>query len=135
MAPVAPRFDCHGKRAKLMDDGLPYAHRNSSLGSTYRLSGLFSLGDRVIEANDLICSYHLFILLFPYRSPILRRGLAVFVRLVPIAILVWAIAGVAFGLIVDLPVFFRVCVLSAVAALPLVLLILWLDFASQKRRA
>jgi hypothetical protein len=58
----------------------------------------------------------------------------VFVRLVPIAILVWAIAGVAFGLIVDLPVFFRVCVLTAVAALPLVLLILWLA-ASQKSRA
>jgi hypothetical protein len=59
----------------------------------------------------------------------------VFAYLVPIAILVWAIAGVAFGLIVDLPVFFRVCALTAAAALPLVLLILWLDFASQRRRA
>ncbi len=58
-----------------------------------------------------------------------------FAYLVPIAILVWAIAGVAFGLIVDLPVFFRVCALIAAAALPLVLLILWLDFASQRRRA
>ena len=55
-----------------------------------------------------------------------------FARLVPIAILVWAIAGVAFGLIADLPVFFRVCVLIAVAALPLVLLSLWLEFASQR---
>ena len=55
-------------------------------------------------------------------SLVLSVGLAVFVRLVPIAILLWAIAGVAFGLIVDLPVFFRVCVLTAVAALPLVLL-------------
>jgi hypothetical protein len=59
----------------------------------------------------------------------------VFVRLVPIAILVWAIAGVAFGLIVDLPVFFRVCALIAVAALPLALLILWLASVPQKRRA
>ena len=42
-----------------------------------------------------------------------------FARLVPIAILVWAIASVAFGLIADLPVFFRVCVLIAVVALPL----------------
>jgi hypothetical protein len=53
-------------------------------------------------------------------------------RLLPIAILVWAIAGVAFGLIVDLPVFFRVCVLTAVAALPLVLLCLWLEVDSQR---
>ena len=59
-------------------------------------------------------------------------GFALFVRLVPIAILVWAIAGVAFGLIVDLPVFFRVCALIAVAALPLVLLMLWLEFASRR---
>ena len=58
-----------------------------------------------------------------------------FGRLVPIAILTWAIAGVAFGLIVDLPVFFRVCALIAAAALPLVLLILWLESASQARRA
>ena len=58
-----------------------------------------------------------------------------FVRLVPIAILTWAIAGVAFGLIVDLPVFFRVCVLIAAVALPLVLLILRPDPAPQKRRA
>jgi len=50
---------------------------------------------------------------------------------VPIAILAWAIAGVAFGLIADLPVFFRVFVLIAVAALPLVLPSLWLEFASQ----
>jgi hypothetical protein len=50
--------------------------------------------------------------------------------LVPIAIL--AIAGVTFGLIANLPVFFRVCVLIAVAALPLVLLNLWLEFASQR---
>jgi len=57
-----------------------------------------------------------------------------FVRLVPIAILVWAIAGVAFGLIADLPVFFRICALIAIAALPLVLLILWKGSASQKRR-
>ena len=41
------------------------------------------------------------------------------VRLVPLAMLAWAIAGAAFGLIVDLPVFFRVCALIAVAALPL----------------
>jgi hypothetical protein len=59
----------------------------------------------------------------------------VFVRLVPIAILAWAIAGVAFGLIVDLPVFSSVSALIAAAALPLVLIILWLDFASQRRRA
>jgi hypothetical protein len=36
------------------------------------------------------------------------------------------------GLIVDLPVFFRVCALIAVAALPLVLLMLWLEFASRR---
>jgi membrane protein implicated in regulation of membrane protease activity len=54
------------------------------------------------------------------------------VRLVPLAILAWAIAGAAFGLIVDLPVFFRVCALIAVAALPLVLLMLWLEFASRR---
>ncbi len=45
------------------------------------------------------------------------------------------IAGVAFGLIADLPVFFRICALIAIAALPLVLLILWKGSASQKRRA
>jgi hypothetical protein len=60
------------------------------------------------------------------------RGLAMFLRLVPLAILAWAIAGVAFGLIADLPVFFRVCVLIAVAAIPLVLLGLWLAFASRR---
>jgi hypothetical protein len=43
----------------------------------------------------------------------------VFAHLVPIAILTWAIPGVAVGLIVDLPVFFRVSVLIAAAALPL----------------
>ena len=55
-----------------------------------------------------------------------------FARLVPIAILVLAIAGVAFGLIADLPVLFRVCALTAIAALPLLLLILWLELASQR---
>jgi len=55
-----------------------------------------------------------------------------FARLAPIAILVWAIASVAFGLIADLPVFFRACVLIAVAALPLVLLSLWVEFALQR---
>ena len=58
-----------------------------------------------------------------------------FARLVPIAILTWAIAGVAFGLIVDLPVFFRVCMLIAVAALPIVLFILWPELASKRGRA
>ena len=62
----------------------------------------------------------------------LSMGGAMLVRLVPLAILAWAIAGAAFGLIVDLPVFFRVCALIAVAALPLVLLMLWLEFASRR---
>jgi hypothetical protein len=97
---------------------------------TAQRSGL--VGRRLLF--DLICSHHLFVVLFPCGVASFAYGDLLFVRLVPIAILVWAIAGVAFGLIVDLPVFFRVCVLIAVAALPRVLLIRW-HAASQKRRA
>ena len=55
-------------------------------------------------------------------------------RLVPVAILAWVSVGGAVGLVVDLPVLFRVCALIAIAALPLLLLILWLEFASQREK-
>ena len=58
-----------------------------------------------------------------------------FALLLPLTVLAWAITGVAFGLIADLPVLCRVCELIAVAALPFVLLMLWLVFASRRRRA
>lgn len=48
-------------------------------------------------------------------------GLTMLVRLVPVAILAWVVVGGAVGLIVDLPVLFRVCALVAIAALPLLL--------------
>ena len=56
------------------------------------------------------------------------------VRLVPIAILGCAGVGGAVGLIADLRVLLDVCQLIAAAAVPLVALILWPEFAFASQR-
>jgi hypothetical protein len=61
-------------------------------------------------------------------------GLAMLVRLVPVAILGGAGVGGAVGLIADLRVLLDVCQSIAAAAVPLVQVILWPEFAFASQR-
>ena len=56
------------------------------------------------------------------------------VRLVPVAILACAGVGGAVGLIVELPVLLDVCQLIAAAAVPLLVLIMWPEYARFAKR-
>jgi hypothetical protein len=73
-------------------------------------------------------------MIVPVYHDLTHGRLAMLVRLVPVAILGCAGVGGAVGLIADLQVLVDACQLIAAAAVPLVALILWPEFAFASQR-
>jgi hypothetical protein len=73
-------------------------------------------------------------MIVPVYHDLTHGRLAMLVRLVPVAILGCAGVGGAVGLIADLQVLVDVCQWIAAAAVPLVALILWPEFARFAKR-
>ena len=97
-----------GIKVSTLHDSCVNAASQSQTGPRRGLSpvgALYLFGASVIKAEENLFAIICLLIVVLH----MEGGLAMFARLVPIAILVLAIAGVAFGLIADLPVLFRVC--------------------------